>query len=514
MGVGRNLSYCEESDQRCVSSQVQFDVFHLSQDKQYYRETVPKAVIFYLKWLLPLVCPSSIFETLARIKSLSFGLMDEKYVKSCINWIVYQIMDYSVTHPQRLYLCIILGHLNTLHFPLPLSTSSKMVETCDRLLQCLIACVSCNYLSTSDLDLLEKIAVILVQNSSRPGWLTLAANFYPYIGIEHILKMKNVKGLQYRYDDKQYHEMISLLLSNIKVKNENNDKNAHRELLRFMLEYAPTLHDASKLFTSPKVHQFFSHEDERTAFFLRFYKSQFQSQHDSAHKKSAGAQLVEFYKIPKEIREKMQEPLFLTLLKYSKSDDKVEEQHVNSFLTSILYEDDLDRHQVLEILMGLSKSKSIPRQYLLLDILNSQLFENAWHEIPLEDKVEICRTWVITRLGNEGKARSPADTCGKIAAVYDAINSIIRCYLNLSNAALAEEVSTYVVETFTVDEDVSSVLQAFSSIEKCVAVVQDCYKSHVRKILRQTPMAIKRLSNILKGFSKSRCAFNFNLWPV
>ncbi len=500
VGVGNDLSYCKEVGQRCVNFQVQFDVFHLQHDRQYLTETTPKAVLFYLKWLLPLVYSSSVSETLTQIESLRFGLLNKKHLKNCVSWIVEEVLGHSVTEAQRLYLCIVLGHLNNLQFPLPLSRDRKMVQTCDRLLQCLIACVDCNFLSTSDLELLQKIAVLLVENSSSPGWLTLAAHFYPYLGIEYILRKKNAKGLNYRYDDKEYHKMIGALLINIK---DGNDQ--IKELLHLLMKEAPTFNDALDLFKGNDVQQFFASESERFDFFIKFYKSK--SRDDSTQKKSAGAQLVELYKIPKDIREKMKEDLFLTLLEYSKSDDELEDEHVDTFLSSIISEDCLNMDQVLELLMELSKSTSVPRQDLLRVILDNELFGQDWDQTTHVAKVKICKSWVITRFRNNEQA-SRLSGVDKVVVVYKAIDFIMRCYLNISNRDLAQDVSTYVVETILRNEDTLSVLQAFANIEECVADVQDCYKSHVRKILEKTPMVVKRSSNFLKAYSNSRCAFH------
>ena len=496
-GYGRDLSYCIELGEKRVCSQVQFDVFRFPEDK-HVSDTTRKAVFFYLKWLLTLVHHESISETLVNIKSLHFSLFTKKNVKTVINWIVEQVLGNSATDTQRLYLCIVLGHLQRFCSPLPFPKDNKVAQTCDRFLHCLIACVNSNILSASDLNLLEKLAVVLVENSSSPGWLTLAAYFYPYFGIDYILGKEHTKGLNYGYNDKEYHEMGTKVLLNIKIKGRNG-QTTHKKLLHLVLKNAPTLDDALKLFTSPEVTQFFANEDERADFFVKFYQ---QKSRDSTQKKSAGAKLVEFYKMPKNIREKMQKYLFPILLEYSKSNDELKDRHVNMFCKSIVLEKDLGTVEVLKILMELSKSKSVPRQDLLLDILDNRRFEKDWNQASHVDKVNICKSWVMTRFRNK---KWPSNLAGvdKIVAVYGVIDAIMRCSLNTSNKALAEDVSSYVAEKVLRNEGIS-VLKAFPSIEKCVAVVQDCYKSHVRKILKQTPKVVKKSSNILKECSGSR----------
>jgi hypothetical protein len=496
-GYGKDLSYCLEIGEKRVGSQVQFDVFRFPEDK-HGSDTTRKAVFFYLKWLLTLVCHDSISGTLGNIKYLPFSFLTKKSVKKVINWIVEQVLGNSATYTQRLYLCIVLGHLQRFCSPLPFPKDNKMAQTCDCFLQCLTTCVDSNFLSASDYNLLEKLAVVLVENSSSPGWLTLAAYFYPYFGIDYILGKEHAQGLNYRYNDKEYHEMATKLLVNIKIK-DRNDQIAHKNVLHLVLKNAPTLDDALKLFKSPEVSQFFANEDERADLFVKFYQ---RKSGESTQKKSAGAKLVEFYKMPKNIREKMQKYLFPILLEYSKSNDVLKDGHVDMFCKSIVLEKNLGTVEVLKILMELSKSKSVPRQDLLLDILDDKRFEKDWNQASHVDKVNICKSWVMTRFRNKKWPSNPAGV-DKIVAVYEAIDAIMQCSLNISNKALAEDVSTYVVETILRNEGIS-VLKAFPSIEKCVAIVQDCYKSHIRKILKQTPKVVKKSSNILKECSSSR----------
>ena len=503
-GLGKDFTYCEEAVSKRVRAQVQFDVFCLPEDRQFIWETTPKAVVFYLKWLLPLVHPSSICETLDQIKNLNFGLLRKKHVKFCVDWIVEQALNTIVTNPQRLYLCIILGHLKRFSsHALPLARVKKIAKACDHLLDCLITCVYSNFLSASDLKLLENIAVVLVENSSSPGWLTLAAYFYPYFGVEFILQNKYVRGLNYRYEDEKYHRMAGLLLINIKIKSRD-DQIIHKDLFGFLLKNAPTLDDALKIFTSPEGSKFFENDDESANFFFEFYHSKLKQ--DRTQNKSAGDKLVEFFQIPDSIREKMHEILFPLLVEYIKSDEEIKDEQVNIFLTSIIFDDYLDMDRVLEILSELAKSNSFPRQHLLLDILDSEPFREDWRQTSLEEKVNICKSWVITRLKNE-RWGNRLGGVNKIAAVYGAIDAIMKRSLNISDKALIQEVSSFVVETILRNEDAISVLKAFHSVEKCVIPVQDFYKNHLRKMLGQAPNVVKKSSNILEECSSSRYVY-------
>ncbi len=395
--LNRSPTYCVEPNERHVESHAQFDVFWFPEDKQHLSETVAKATLFYLKWLLLSVNPSTIFEILTLIERFRFPTLNTKHVKECLNWIV----EHSIaSYEQQLYLCIVLSHLDNSSSPLPFPNDKKTAEACDRLLQCLNACVDSRYLSRSNIERLKKIAIILVGNSNSKGWLTLAAHFYPYLGIEFILNTRYPKCLNYTYGMTEYTRMVATLLSNITIKHNMHDQIAHQHLLYQVLVSAPTLDAALELFESPDVCRFFTNEDEKVGFFVKFCQSN--TRGTSAQTESVGTKLIEFYHIPAKIRGRMHKLLFSTLLDYARSDDELNGEHVTIFLKSINSGKYLDMKQVLEVLMALSKSKSVPRQNLLLEILHKELTE-YWHKTSLTQKQEICESWVITRVVNKSR---------------------------------------------------------------------------------------------------------------
>jgi hypothetical protein len=219
--------------------------------------------------------------------------------------------------------------------------------------------------------------------------------------------------------------------------------------------------------------------------------------------KTVGAMLIEFYKIPKKMRGRMNIYLFSTLLEFSTSDDELSGEHTEIFLKSIISRKYLDENQVFDVLMALSKSKIVARQNLLLKILSNDLFWQHWRDASLQRKVEICKSWVITRVVNKSCTNSLGGV-NKIVAVYEAVDALMQCSLNIGNKTLAQDVCTCVVERILRNEDAVSVLQAFATIEKCVPVVQDCYKSHVRIKLSEAPKTVKKASLFLQEFSNSR----------
>ena len=494
-------SYCEERAERRVKSEVEFDVFHYPDDRNHHYSSLPQSVIFYIQLLLPSVLPLAIPEILPQVESLNFQSLTTKHREDIIRWMVEQISTKFLTDSQCLYLCVVLGHIQSNSAPnLSFPSGYKTGKTCDRLLECLSVFASSNILSKSDLKALKAVATLLVENSSRPGWLTLAAYFYSYFGVKFLLEKEYTAGLNNRYDVKEYQKTVNELFLSVKDMKNEDDKVVHQHLLLVVLKSAPMLNTALDLFKRSDVRKFFGNEDEMVSFFVKFYQDR--QRGTSTHMK-IGAKLEEFFQIPKMFREKVQKLLYPILLDCAKSADELKAEHVKIFLNSMIQQDVLALEQVHALLIELSKSKSVPRQDLVLKVLNNDLFQLHWYETQYEKKLLICRSWVFTRISNILSRR--VSGLDKIKTVYQAIDCIMRCTLNITNAILAQDVSTYIVEKTLATEDALSVLHAFASIEQCTAIVQDCYKSHVRKIL--APKVVKKSSKLLEECSTSRYVY-------
>ena len=498
--LSKDSSYCVESSQRQLGSGAHFDIFHFSDDESYHCDTIPKGVIIYIKWLFSFVSRRPIAETLIQIEKFPFNQLGRKYIQDCLNFVVIRALDFATTDVECLYLCIVLSHVvkpDSSLLPFPNDDENKTAATCDRLLQCLSTCAYSNLLSMANLDCLKKIALLLVGNSNSPGWLTLAVHFYPYLGPEFVLNKKYTAALNYTYDSNEYKKMVSSLLLHIKRKNDD-DKAIHQQLLLFVLENAQNIDAVWQIYEIVDFSLFFHSEEEKVSFFVDFYK-----QEDIGTKKqTVGLKLTGFCNIPKNIREKMHKFLIQILLQFAKSDEDLNDEHANIFLEVIITED-LGVNQLFQVFVELSRSKSAHRQDLLLKILDNELFDDHWRDAELAEKLHICKTWVKERTMNM-RCNSNLDDVGKIVTAYEAINAIMQCSLNISNKTLAKHLSTSVVEGILKRVEVVSFIQAFDNLEKCAAVVQECYKSDLKSGLVQAPKAVKKSRTFLRECSRSR----------
>ncbi|XP_028396279.1 uncharacterized protein LOC114520246 [Dendronephthya gigantea] len=487
-----------------VRSFIHFDVFNFKEDLDYMSETVPRSVVFYLKWLLNFISnPFAISNILKQIENLDFTSLvtsGKSNVEEFVKWIVEQVSENSVTDLQRLYLCIVLGHLCKNSDLLP--RGGKTTAMCDCLLQVLNDSYKPRLLPPSNLKTLENLATILVESSSSPSWLTLAAYFYPYLGIGFILGKKFEKYQDYTYDTEEYKKMIDMLLSHIE-KIESKEQSAYQDLLDLVMKKAPSLNEALKLFEVSKVSCFFADDVEKLNFFVKFYEKQTAS----TENENVAAKLSEFYKIPEKIRHKMHDYLFQTLLEYAKSDEEFNGDDEEKFLQAIISERDLAMDQVFDVLMELSKSKSIRRLMMVPKILGNTCFTKSWRVMPYEKKVKLCESWVITNCVNGWVGRS-VDGVDKVIAVYGAIDAIIRSSpMNIANSILVTDLSTEVERRFLKNEDAPSLLKALAEIKRYVHFVQESYKSNVKNILKKKPKKVlKESCTILMEHCSNRLA--------
>ena len=497
-------SHCEEKE-RTIKRKVQFDAFYFPDNEMSRVSRKSTSRIWYLKWFLQFVNESTISEILTHIEDFHFKPLSTDHEKELVNWILEQTLGNSITVIQRLYLCMLL-YLLEVRKNVKLSYLNGNMAVCDRFLQCFSTFAHSNILSKKDLKRLKKIAVILVKNSSSPGRLTLAAYFYTYFGIEFILDNKDAKLLDYTYDREEFHKLVTVLFSCLKV--ENRDE--HRKLLNLVLKSAPTLVAAFRIFELPGMSKFFAAESESDEFFVEFCQ---EAQKTNENNKGFRMKLFEIHKLPTKIFKKLQGLMYSALSEYAKSDEELQGEDVESLVKLILSIKDLGMDQFVKILTELSTTKSVGRQDLLLQILDNEFFKKSWLEIPLGKRVNICNSWVITRVMNFMRV-SGLEGLDKVAAVYESIEAIARRFSSVPiDKTLVHEVSIHVVEKMFEDKDAINVLQAYARIEQLSRAVQECYITHVKKIL--TPDLIKNSSQCIKEYS-GRYAFVFlkKLTPV
>ena len=506
--------HCEESNLRDVSSLTQFDVFEFPGDKQKISDTGVQAVMFYAMFLLPRVNSSNISEILLQIESLNFVVLETKHLKDFVNWIMEQALDSSVSDEQLLYLCIVLGHLLRASSSLPFPNNSKTPLACDCLLECLNNCADLDFLSSQSLERLEKVAITLVKQSSRPSWLALVAHFFPHLGIDFVLDKLKIKDLHREYDVQEYQNMVGKFLMNVKKKYKKSH-NAHKFVLDLVLQQAPNLDSVWDIYESDDVDWLFDgNEDAKVDFFVKFYLDK--NKENSTQMKAVGTKLVEFYDLPKEIGLKLNNVLYATLYEFAKSDDELDNKDVKIFLRLLLSENNLTKIEIFEILIKLSKSRSALHRDTLIRILDNEFFEEKWCEYKLWEKVEICKSWVINEVVSIQRSTGQLEGVNRIVAVYEAINSVINCCVNIWNKDLVRSVSGEVLDTILRYANPIDTLKASFKIDKCVAVVKEFYRSETKNMIsnKNVDRVLKKAKTFIEACSSSRYSVFIHIYPL
>ena len=485
--------YFEEKNERKIGSPVRLDVFRFSTNKKFFNEIVPGAIVFYTIWLIRLVNNANIKEILTPIENMNFRSLNQNAVKQLLDRILETAVNPTVNDVQCWYLCVVLGHLpgklaKNLHHLFLNDTRIKWAF--NRLLQCLDAFSNSNLLSPSSLKLLQNIAHALVKNSSCPGWLTFAAHFYPYFGVKCVVS-DNTPGRN--YERNEYRQLVDLLLSHVIVNSQHKNL-LHRKLLQKILGNAPDLDTSLELSDDDKVNPFFASGKEKEQFFDQFYRS-------SAGKSTKSVKkLDEIVKIKKKGRPEIpREVVHTSMLAFATSVGEPKQNEVEAFIQLITSDQDMPIDKVETVLEQLSKSKSVRHHNLLLDLLKKKMFEGTWQKVSSAHKLSICTSWIDTREVNETQKHESGTV-----TVYQAIDDLMSCSLNVSDKGLAEHLCENVSKRLFKDESVGRILKAFKNVEKLSPVVQDGYKNHVKAILKKDPRLLRNPSKTLKQWSQSR----------
>ena len=280
-----------------MKHQFQFDVFIYPDNRHLEGETIPKAAIWYTKWLLKSVDSSTISPILTSLQDLNFTSVIEDHKQEFVRWILEQVLHGSTTDIQGLFLFMVLCHFRDLS---PYLKGHKIA--CDRLLQCFLTLIDSNLVSKLDTKQLKKTAITLVENSSSPGWLTLAAYFHPHLSIKLFLEKKHKESLSHKYESDEYKKLVTALFSNLKL----DDQDDYKKLLKYVMKSSPTLVDALDVFLHSKVSEMFANEDKKVDFFVKFLKK---AQFKSENQRSLNEKLDEFPgKIRSTIKELFNQP--------------------------------------------------------------------------------------------------------------------------------------------------------------------------------------------------------------
>ena len=467
--------------QRTAEATVQYDTFRSPNDNKYLQESLPKSSIFYMKWLFDNMDESRIKETLIQIERMNFQ-STSTCLKQIVVWILERARSPRVTDVQRLYLGMFLGHLaksNPHLFFLPLEKSTKVSS--DRLLQSLESCSRLNLLPSSSRELLGTLAPYLVNSCSYPGWLTYAAYFYYYLGVENVVRQRITVQ---KCDKSKFWELVTLLIPVLQINEETRD--VHRRFLRQMIDTAPDREAVVTLYEENVPDSFFISSTDKDHFFSEFFQDSFRN--CSRRRVNPGESLLELSRMPGRLLPTMHEVVYTLLLDFSKSTEDPTAEHIEAFCElATLNNCFLSSKELESILSVLSCSKVSLLHGLLLNLLHIEKFESHWQELSFQKKVVICQVWVVTKLKN---SQSKGNAAEKFVSIYQAMEQLMSCTLNNADIALAKSICQEIVKPM---ENGAAFLKVYKSIEKRYSdIIQECYKHHIRFLLHQDPSLTKK----------------------
>ena len=398
-----------------------------------------------------------------------------------IRWVIDQ--TFSVENSQLLFLCATLGYIVPIkeQYCLPLPKDETTKQAFDKLLQNLANCAKRNFsIPENCLHLLKKSAYTLVQGSSNPGWLTFAAYFRHFFGMQYIL---SVKMERCEYNKEDFFKLFSLMIVTLRsIKNVNRDEGSFfKPFLERILQFATDDDVLFQMFQNPDVRRFFPSQREREYFFIEFYK-------DCLNVKTSnlGEKLEHLYRLPENFRSKMSGLIYEYVQQFIDNVDEPLPKDMDDVFH--LISESLSDERFNYLLEYLSRSSSANHHDLLFQLLNDKRFT----KLSTTEKVKICNSWVETKTHSSGK------NSGRIKGTFEAVDILISCTHISSNDKLIQHLCENAFNCLLREEPVR-LIEEFKEIENFSVHVQNCFQELVQETLHRHPYLVTNkevLSNL------------------
>ena len=423
---------------------------------------------------------------------INLQLLDSTAVEECIQWVIKQTQ--VAEDKQLLFLCATLGYIAFVKriSCLPLRDDEKTKYSCDKLLQNLENCFKKNFTPPNNcIHLLKRSAYTLIQGCSKPGWLTFAAYFRPFFGMEYVLSLRNSME-SCRYSKQDYFKLLSLLVFRVtKIERARPEERVFfQPFLKCILQFAPDEDVLFQMVQNRDVYRFFYSQSEREQFFMKIFLEFLNKQTENL-----GEKLRHIIRITENFPGKMSGISGIIYGYVQQFIDTVAEPSADEMdavfhLISEYFSDD----KVLYLLRRLLKSSSATHHNLFFQLLNDERFSRQWEKVSRSEKIKIGFSWV------EIKANSSKETCGRIKAIFEAVDILISCVLISSNENLIQALCENVFRVL-LHEDCIRIFDEFKGIENYSRHVQNCFQRLVEEILRRNPHLLtkKEVLNFFNG---------------
>ncbi|XP_046854625.1 uncharacterized protein LOC124447604 isoform X2 [Xenia sp. Carnegie-2017] len=423
---------------------------------------------------------------------------EEEYLQ----WIIDESIS-SKTNPfQHLFLCAVLGHLvdikkrnqsknigndsketTVLKIPEP---KERARSAFDRLLECVKFCSENIKIAPLNFKyLLDSCASTIVMGSSKPGWLTYAAYFRYFFGMENVVDFEIEK---YNYKEEEFKCLLPLLIFGVQPigRAGRHQKFIYRRYLKRILQSAPNDEILFQISQDKDFFRFFYSSSDREFFFLDIYKEILNNDPGNFTKKLAAL---------RELSNNVKRNVYGIIEKYvleffDKGENPLEEDRDAVFnLIS-----DLPVEKFVIILESISKLQSSSKRKLLPQVLGDKKFESLWKQISnINKRFLICDVWISHTITSE------KESLGLVKAILKAVDILESCYLVCSDYDLIARLGRKVVDKL-ICEDPVQVFDGLKEFDNYSTLVQDCILSLIQEMFKINSNLLKNASVILKFF--------------
>lgn len=426
--------------------------------------------------------------------NLKLDSSNDNVIQECIRWIV-QATTSTTDKGQLLFLCALLGYVaqikNVDVLSVPHDDTTKFGF--DKLLHNLEYFFKNRIeFHHNFLELLANSASTIVEGCCKPGWLTLAAYFGWFFGMEYVLKCRQMDN--YSYSKEEFKELLPLLAYDVESV-ELSNVNVYERYLKRILQFAPDDEVLFQMFQD-KDHRFFLSHQHKERFFIQVYSERLKNVEGSLAKKIAAVK-----RFPEKMRQQLHGVYYACVLNYIYVRDPLQED-VHALYNLII---DLSVEHMEDVLGRIIQIQPSYLDDLFHRVLNDKKILNKWKKIVFEKRASFCADWIRNKIESNG------ENFTKVKATLSNVEKIISC----SNVASADDVKERLFQTFVKDlrqEDPKVILEESKElyitkpcIRKFIAdVIQDTMKKN-EQLLRRNGYVLQYLSRFVEQWAHLKC---------
>ena len=483
----------DETNSRKLNTRThQYDIFHFPNEKESDKVLFDGYLVFVrmLYSKLHVGGGNNFQQVLIECENVHLGVswMDKADRISFLKWIE-DLTSETSTWYDVVFICSILGRFVEVRNCSDIFRDMN-ATTADRLLDLLTKC-EYDHIPQSSVDMIQSVAVLLLQAGTHRGWLAFLSYFANLFEVNRLLQI--AVSLPMQYSEDHFNRLAGYVVDLLGSLADISDS---REICSFVVDSCHSIGSLWYLYRelSVRIHDLSSSLGER--FSERFCKL------IAGTTRSRRIDLLErnyWEMTPVTMRNRLADPFMQALLQQVVRGALSQEMLVT--LKAYTADNDIRTSKYFApFILRLTQNRNEGVMNFVVDMLNSENFFGVWNSWSDIDKSQVCNSLLKTMFQFHNPFRRTRQR-DKVIQVLDAEKKICETYALQNDQKMKFALEECVIQLLH-NVSVDSILDAFVDTDLSSQVMQSCYSSLLRDAVKRSGSSgdasqIKRLLHLL-----------------